>query len=104
MKPGNLTAVAIFCLAVSIVVGSWLISSSLVASAAHEGQAANLQTKQLLTERQLAKYLGISFAQAVQIGPLPDANGNTQSVLPYIQIGKSIYFPRTAVDEWLQNR
>ncbi len=106
MKTSNLTAVSIFSLAGSIVVGSWLISSTLRANAAPpKAPGASLGQQQLLTEKELAKYLGISYRQAVQLGPLPvpGQQGSLTSKLPFIKIGQGIYFPRAAVNKWLSN-
>lgn len=100
----NLTALSIFCLAVSIVIGSWLISNSLKVSR----QAVKIQTSShlrttLLTESELASYLGLSLYEVKELGPVSVSTGDTQSVLPYLKIGDKVYFPKVGVDKWLSN-
>ena len=87
-------ALSIFCLAISIVLGSWFISKGI----SPNKQNNSVQTKQLtynrlLTVNQLASYLGISVSEARKLGPIPNGEpGEYSSILPNIQIEKKILF------------
>lgn len=87
----NLTALSIFCLAVSIVIGSWMLSRQ------------SSPQPVLLTHSELASYLGVSLLEAEQLGPADEGPGSLTSVLPYLRIGNNVYFPKAAVDKWLEN-
>jgi predicted DNA-binding transcriptional regulator AlpA len=98
-------ALSIFCLAISIVIGSWILSNGqrnneqLITS-----QSTLEKTNKLLTEPQLADYLGISDDEVKKLGPTPEGDGVTTSILPYIQIGNKIYFSKPAIDKWLKDK
>lgn len=97
-------AVSIFCLAISIVFGSWFISNGINPNKQNSLVQVQSQTyNRLLTVNQLASYLGITVAEARKLGPIPGESGAYTSVLPNIQIGKKVYFSKAAVDKWLLN-
>jgi hypothetical protein len=100
----NLTAFSIFSLAVSIVIGSWLISNGMIPQSVEHTQEENTlneNEKKLLTQKELATYLGISIEEVIKLGPVGAGNGYTTSELPYIKIDKKIYFSKDAIDKWL---
>ncbi|MFS1515105.1 helix-turn-helix domain-containing protein [Bacillus sp. SCS-151] len=106
----NLIARSLFTLAICIVIGSWFISNGLkegdrlIAEQLSDGIEATQSNKidaeqnQLLTAKQLSNYLGISNEQVTQL--FPDSNG--KSVIPYIKIKGELFFPKAAIDKWLQ--
>jgi hypothetical protein len=96
----NLVALSIFCLAVSIIIGSWLISNGL--SNKKELKTTQTTQNQLLTQSELAEYLGLSIEEVRKLGPVQYGH-DIQSMLPYIKIGDTIYFSKEAVDKWLRN-
>ena len=100
----NLNAISIFCLAIGIVIGSWLISNSLSANMLSvPNQTSSQSTNKLFTESELATYLGLSLDEVKKLGPISDTSGEITSVLPYLKIGNNVYYSRAAVDKWLIN-
>ncbi|MDX8360375.1 MULTISPECIES: hypothetical protein [Bacillaceae] len=117
----NLIARSLFTLAICIVIGSWLISSSIsrgnekiadyisdsnwgisnqILDLQEELIAANSISstqKQLLNSDELGEYLGIRDFQVKLL--LPDSNND--SPMPYVKIGKEYYFPKSGIDKWL---
>ncbi|NRD76605.1 helix-turn-helix domain-containing protein [Bacillus sp. BRMEA1] len=93
----NLTALSIFCLALSIVIGSWLISNRINVNQQSPSQSI------LLTQSELASYLGLSIEEVTKLGPTKEEDGSYTSVLPYLKIGNKVYFSKSAVDKWLTN-
>ncbi|HJV16812.1 MAG TPA: helix-turn-helix domain-containing protein [Bacillales bacterium] len=91
-----LTALSIFCLALSIVIGSWLISNRI-----NVNQPSSQSV--LLTQSELASYLGLSIEEVNKLGPTKEEEGSFTSVLPYLKIGNKVYFSKVAVDKWLTN-
>jgi hypothetical protein len=95
-------ACAVFCLAISVLGGSWLVSAAIRTKATyHLPNPTTAQPPRLLTQTELAAYLGISEEEARQFGPMEDGEGNTTSTLPYVKIGSTVYFYPKAVDKWL---
>ena len=108
----NLTSLSIFCLAISIVIGSWLISDSLKLKTTNQIQSSKTTNQfqssktynALLTQKELASYLGISENDAKKLGPVKDEyTGDTTSVFPYIKLGNKIYYSKLNVDKVLTN-
>lgn len=97
----NLIAVSIFLLAIAIGLNGWLISSKLHEEEKQEVEDISITAKkQLLTQSELGKYLGITDEELLKI--MPETNGNvTTSNVPYILIGEKYYFPIKAIDKWL---
>lgn len=93
----NLIALSIFCLALSIGIGSWLISNRINVNQQPSSQSV------LLTESELASYLGLSNEEVKKLGPTKEEDGAYSKVLPYLQIGNKVYFSKTAIDKWLTN-
>jgi hypothetical protein len=100
----HLIAASIFSLALSIVIGSWLIADGM----REEAQPVTVDVKeekervekQLLTQAELAEYLGITEEEMFMM--LPRTSDNvTSSSIPYVQIGTTYYFPKKAIDAWL---
>lgn len=97
------TALSLLCLAFSIVVGSWLISGkqeNKEVQAAAENQEPQ---DQLLTREEVVAYLGISLEELDKMSYRVDEVGDIESELPFIKIGKMIYYPKKAVDRWLRD-
>lgn len=72
----NLVALSIFCLAVSIVVGSWLISCSpsnkkdFKIAITSQNKIAQTTQNHLLTQSDLAEYLGSRIEEVGLLGPV----------------------------------
>ncbi len=106
----NLIALSIFCLALSFVMGSWLIAKGLneIAIRVKEvyltTETTNETTQpQMFKKSGLAIYLGLSEDEVEKLGPVPYGNNGITSELPYLQIGSTVYYPKEAIDKWLQN-
>lgn len=99
---GNLTAFSIFTLAIAIVIGSWLVSNGLKAEEPYkeESDAWKIQEKELLTQFELAEYLGITAEEVQMLLPL-EVEGSITSSIPFIKIGNVYYFPIKGIDKWL---
>ena len=104
----NLIAISILIFSLCFVLGCWLIADQ-ISDSASSVKPIDIRTinnevereKQLLTSEELALYLGISVEEVMKLGPI--TNGPyTESKLPYIKIGLSIYYPKQAIDEWLK--
>jgi hypothetical protein len=95
----NVNALSIVFLGVCFIIGCWLISNSFnnnniqLPSSNHQNQ--------LLTRSELAKYLGISEPDVDKLAPQPAGLGATKSLIPYVTIGNTTYYPLKAVDSWL---
>lgn len=97
----NVVAVSIFLLAIAIVLNGWLISSKLHVEEQQDAEDSSIMTeKQLLTQSELGKYLGITEEELEKVMP-KTSNGVTTSSIPYILIGERYYFPVKGVDRWL---
>jgi len=106
----NLIALSIFCLALSFMIGSWLITKELrenttsVKEVSLKTENTNEVTEpQFFNMTQLAIYLGLSEEEVEMLGPVPSGENVTTSELPYIRINDTLYFSRQAIDKWLQN-
>ncbi|MEH7097990.1 helix-turn-helix domain-containing protein [Neobacillus vireti] len=100
----NLNALSIFCLAISIVIGSYLISNSLSKnSLSVPTQTSSQSTNKLFTEPELASYLGLSLDEVKKLGPISDSQGGIEGVLPYLIVGGKVYYSKAAIDKWLLN-
>ena len=100
----NLNALSIICLAISIVIGSWLISNSLSKNRLSvRTQPESQSTNKLFTESELATYLGLSLDEVKKLGPISNPQGGFEGVLPYLVIGNKVYYSKAAVDKWLIN-
>lgn len=105
----NFVAMSIFSLAVSIVIGSWLISNGLNSqnfskpnpSSQNADKVVQEEEKKLLTQEELASYLGLSVEESKRLGPV-GGTGSKTSVLPFIQIGEKVYYSKDAIDKWLE--
>lgn len=91
-----LNSIAIFCLALSIVIGSWLISRGL----SSEKSPVSSKQEHLLTQQQIASYLGLSEKD---IGYFMSRPGySIDGEIPHIRIGNKNYFDKEAVTKWIQ--
>lgn len=106
----NIIALSIFSLALAIVLGSWLIAGGLSENAIHKKELLVSTTPtneivqpQMFTKAELASYLGLSEEEIEMLGPVPTGPNTTTSVLPYLKIGKTVYYPKEAVDRWLRD-
>jgi subtilase family serine protease len=93
-------ALSIFCLALSIVIGSWFISNSLRDSI-KGSQPTNSYAHQLLTQTEVAKYLGISIKKVQELTEYFKGDGVYTNILPHVKIDNINYYPKTAIDKWL---
>jgi excisionase family DNA binding protein len=92
-----LNSIAIFCLALSIVIGSWFISQGLRA----EKTSALPTQEHLLTQQQIASYLGLSEQE---VGKLISSPGHSiDGEIPHYQLGNKNYFDKKAVTQWFQS-
>lgn len=55
----------------------------------------------LLTQKELAEYLGITLKEAQELGPVKAGESVTTSTLPFVELGGVYYFSRAEVDNWL---
>ncbi|AMQ07047.1 MULTISPECIES: hypothetical protein [Sporosarcina] len=106
----NLIALSIFCLALSFMIGSWLITNELRENSTSVKEVSLKTEKekevikpQFFNKSELAIYLGLSEEDVSMLGPIPSGENSTSSELPYIQINGTLYFSKQAIDKWLQN-
>ncbi len=106
----NLIALSIFSLALSFMIGSWLITKELrenttsVKEVSLKTENTNEVTEpQFFNKSELAIYLGLSEDEVGMLGPVPYGENSTTSELPYIRINDTLYFSKQAIDKWLQN-
>lgn len=104
----NLIALSIFSLAISFVLGSWLISNSLNNDLPQETEQLPQETelfvqKQLLSQSEVADYLGINIEEVQKLTKVEEGENTYRHIIPFIEIGDKIYYPKKAVDEWLIN-
>ena len=101
----HMIALSIFALSLSFLISSWLIADALRslpnADAPPSESPPPSDVKPLLNQTELAQYLGLNTSQVQELLPYTNEEGDVSSRLPYIQIGSTYYFPRTAVDQWL---
>lgn len=97
----NLVALSILCLAVCFVIGSWLISDSLRNISTQPTK--QIAQQQLLTQSEVADYLGISIVEVQKITEIPNGQNSYISEIPHIKIEDKIYYPKKAIDRWLLN-
>lgn len=110
----NLTAISIICLAISIVIGSKLVSDGLNSIGMNIWQSQpsqihvttptdnEFQYSPLMTKEDLAYYLGLNEFEIEKLGPVT-IGSSTTSTIPYIKIGNTTYFSKEAIDNWLKN-
>ncbi|WP_318614624.1 helix-turn-helix domain-containing protein [Sporosarcina sp. YIM B06819] len=105
----NVIALSIFSLALAIVLGSWLIAEGLRENAVSGKEIVITTTPtketiqaQIFTITELASYLGLSEADVEKLGPASVGDGITTSILPYLRIDDTVYYPKEAVDRWLR--
>lgn len=101
----NFVAISICWFAVCFVIGSWLISNGL------SNQTLKLSNKseklpfqhQLLSESEVANYLGISMDEVQKLTKIPDGENSYRSEIPHIEIENKTYYSKNAIDKWLLN-
>ena len=100
----NLISISIFSLAISIVIGSWLVANAnknvYPSQTFQEENDVKEEVKKLLTQEELASYLGLSVEESKKLGPVGGPPTST-SVLPYIKIVDKVYYSKDAIDKWL---
>ena len=100
----NLIAISIFSLAISIVISSWLVTMDnkdvYPSQTVQEENDVKEEEKKLLTQKELASYLGLSVEESKKLGPVGGTHTST-SVLPNIKIGDKVYYSKDAIDKWL---
>ena len=97
----NLIALSIFVFAICFVLGSWLISNSLNHDFSQETEQS--VQKQLLSQAELADYLGITVEEVQKLAKVEEGENTYRHIIPFIEIGDKIYYPKKAADEWLTN-
>jgi hypothetical protein len=95
-----LNPISVVFLGVCLIIGFWLISNSFSTNNV-KSPSSNHQNHQLLTRSELSEYLGISEADIIKLGPQSAGLGVTKSLIPYVTIGNTTYYPVKAVDSWL---
>ena len=95
----NLVAFSIFFLGVCFVIGSYLISNA-INRQPKSTKISNAQ-HQLLTQSELARYLGLSEEEIQQLTEYPTGEGGFTSEIPHIKSGNTFYYPKSAIDQWL---
>lgn len=88
-------AIVIFSLAVSFLIGSWLIATSL------KEQPKESVQHQLLSQQEAADYLGISVVEVLKLTEVPDGSNSYISEIPHVKVGEKVYYPKQAIDRWL---
>lgn len=107
----NFIGISIICLAVCFLIGSWIIAEGLRENAQSvkqvnitpTGQDGEFMPPELLTREELSFYLGISEEEVNQLGPSISGEYTFAGDIPFVKIGNRLYFPKKAIDEWLQN-
>lgn len=97
----NLVALSIFCLAICFVIGSWFISNGLKNK--EEQTMKQPSQHQLLTQPEVAHYLGISIEEVQMLTEVPNGQNSYTSEIPHIKIENAIYYPKKAIDRWMAN-
>jgi hypothetical protein len=95
-------ALSIFCLAISIVIGSWFISKGL-SSQQQRLQHSNITistSNKLLTLQQVSSYLGISQKDVLFFITTKDHEIDNE--IPHIKIGNTYYFSKQAVNDYFR--
>lgn len=95
MKNNILVSLSIFCLGICFVIGCWLISNGL-----KEKQNPSMK-HQLLTQAEVADYLGLSIEEVRKITEIPNGENSYTSEIPHIKIEDKIYYPQNAIDKWM---
>jgi len=88
-------AIAIFSLAISFVIGSWLIATSL------REQPKEPVQHQLLSQEEAADYFGIHVVEVLKLTEISDGSNSYISEIPHVKVGKKVYYPKQAMDRWL---
>ncbi len=102
----NLLATSIIILGVCIALGCWFIAGGMKEQALVERQMQQeLQQqaveKQLLSEAEVAEYLGLSVQAIQRLTKIETGPGSYTHIMPFIEIDTIVYYPKKAVDEWL---
>ena len=102
----NLLAASIVILGICIALGNWFIANGLKEQALvdrqlqHELQLQAVE-KQLLSEAEVAEYLGLSIQEIQRLTKIETGPGSYTHIMPFIEIDTIVYYPKKAVDEWL---
>ena len=102
----NVIAVSIVLLGICIALSGWFIAGGLKEQALAEIQLQEelqqqVVDKQLLTEAEVAAYLGVSEQQVKRLTINETEPGNFTYNMPFIEIDTTKYYPKKAVDAWL---
>ena len=87
-------AMAIFSLAMSFLIGSWLIATSLKSDQRNPCNTSYCHNKRLI-------YLGISVVEVLKLTEVPDGSNSYISEIPHVKVGDKVYYPKQAIDRWL---
>ena len=113
MSKEKLLPISIFCLAISIVIGTSLISKGMetkgrfigdgisnglysISNNMNQNNINNLEEKNNLNLYDAAEYLGIPQDILMQI------MNNEESKIPYIKAGSNYIFSKSALDKWVE--
>ncbi|MEH7108725.1 MULTISPECIES: helix-turn-helix domain-containing protein [Bacillaceae] len=98
----NFIALSIISLGICLLIGSILIANGLKNE---KKTPLNMPIQhQLLTQSELAKYLGLSVKEIQKLGPVSNTEGVITSEIPYIKIGHRYYYSKSAIDRWLRSK
>jgi uncharacterized membrane protein len=61
----------------------------------------NKEENKLLTQQELANYLGITIEESLELGPLKTSENTVQSKIPNVKLKGEIYYFKAEVDNWL---
>lgn len=92
--------ISIFTLGLFILIGSFVIANS-VKQLGLQTSSQIEQKKELLSQSDLADYLGITDTELSKLLSIEDNAGPGEIGITSIKIDGKIYYPRRAVDEWL---
>lgn len=113
MSKDKLLPISIFCLAISIVIGTSLISKGMetkgrfigdgisnglysISNNMNQNNINNIEEKNNLNLYDAAAYLGISEETLMQI------MNKEETKIPYIKFGNDYIFSKSALDKWIE--
>lgn len=112
MSKDKLLSISIFCLSISIIIGSYLISDGIKNKGRYIGDGIyqglnsistatrddfnNKDDKKVLNAYDTSEYLGISQERLMQI------MNSEESKIPYIKVGGDFILSKNALDKWVE--
>ncbi|MDD2495880.1 MAG: helix-turn-helix domain-containing protein [Tissierellia bacterium] len=100
MLKNNILTISIFCLSISIIIGSVIIAKSLNNNQNNNSEVDSRNTaifSENMDINSAAAYLGISSSDLQKII-------NTEGIqFPYLKVGSDFIINKYALDKWLEN-